>query len=30
MLNTGCVVFSGGVDEVRNNEALLTQHLGVF
>ena len=30
MLNTGRVVFSGGVDEVRNNEALLTQHLGVF
>ncbi len=30
MLNTGRVVISGGVDEVRNNEALLTQHLGVF
>ncbi len=30
MLNTGRVVFSGSVDEVRNNEALLTQHLGVF
>ncbi len=30
MLNTGRVVFAGGVDEVRNNERLLTQHLGVF
>ena len=30
MLNTGRVVFAGGVDEVRDNEALLTQHLGVF
>ena len=30
MLNTGRVVFAGGVEEVRNNEALLTQHLGVF
>ena len=30
MLNTGRVVFTGGVEQVRNNEALLTQHLGVF
>ncbi len=30
ILNTGNVVFSGGVDEVRGNEALITQHLGVF
>jgi branched-chain amino acid transport system ATP-binding protein len=30
MLNTGRVVFAGGVAEVRDNEALLTQHLGVF
>ena len=30
MLNTGRVVFAGGVEQVRNNEALLTQHLGVF
>ncbi|NBR28237.1 MAG: ABC transporter ATP-binding protein [Betaproteobacteria bacterium] len=30
MLNTGRVVFAGGVDEVRGNEGLLTQHLGVF
>jgi branched-chain amino acid transport system ATP-binding protein len=30
ILNTGRVVFAGGVDEVRNNEALITQHLGVF
>ncbi len=30
MLNTGRVVFAGGVEEVRDNEALLTQHLGVF
>ncbi len=30
MLNTGRVVFAGAVDEVRNNEALLTQHLGIF
>ena len=30
MLNTGRVVFAGGVEEVRNNETLLTQHLGVF
>jgi len=30
MLNTGRVAFVGRVDEVRNNETLLTQHLGVF
>jgi branched-chain amino acid transport system ATP-binding protein len=30
MLNTGRVVFAGAADEVRNNEALITQHLGVF
>jgi len=30
MLNTGRIVFSGGVDQVQVNEALITQHLGVF
>jgi branched-chain amino acid transport system ATP-binding protein len=30
MLNTGRVVFAGPADEVRNNDALITQHLGVF
>src|SRR4051812_5207065 len=30
MLNTGRVVFAGAANEVRNNEALITQHLGVF
>ena len=30
MLNTGRVVFAGSVDEVRNDNALITQHLGVF
>ncbi len=30
MLNTGRVVFAGNVAEVRDNEALITQHLGVF
>jgi branched-chain amino acid transport system ATP-binding protein len=30
MLNTGRVVFAGIADEVRGNEALITQHLGVF
>ena len=30
MLNTGRVAFAGGVDELRNNAAMLTQHLGVF
>jgi branched-chain amino acid transport system ATP-binding protein len=30
MLNTGRVVFAGSVNEVRNDQALITQHLGVF
>ena len=30
ILNTGRVVFAGGVDEVRDNDELVTQHLGVF
>jgi len=30
MLNTGRVAFKGGVDEVRGNSELVTQHLGVF
>ena len=30
MLNTGRVAFTGGVEEIRNDEAMLTQHLGVF
>jgi branched-chain amino acid transport system ATP-binding protein len=30
MLNTGRVVFAGAAAEVRANEALITQHLGVF
>jgi branched-chain amino acid transport system ATP-binding protein len=30
MLNTGRVVFAGSVDEVRHDQALITQHLGVF
>ena len=30
MLNTGRVVFAGSVDEVRGDQALITQHLGVF
>ena len=30
MLNTGRVAFAGGVGEVLHNEALITQHLGVF
>ena len=30
MLNTGRVAFTGGVDALRNDEATLTQHLGVF
>jgi branched-chain amino acid transport system ATP-binding protein len=30
ILNTGRVVFAGGVDEVRSNDELVTQHLGVF
>jgi branched-chain amino acid transport system ATP-binding protein len=30
ILNTGRVAFSGPTDRVRGDEALLTQHLGVF
>jgi len=30
MLNTGQVAFQGSVEDVRGNEAVLTQHLGVF
>jgi branched-chain amino acid transport system ATP-binding protein len=30
MLNTGRVAFAGSVDEVRGNDNLITQHLGVF
>ena len=30
MLNTGRVVFAGAANDVRNNEVLITQHLGVF
>jgi branched-chain amino acid transport system ATP-binding protein len=30
ILNTGRVVFAGGVDEVRGNDELVTQHLGIF
>ena len=30
ILNTGRVAFAGGVAEVRDNEPLITQHLGVF
>ncbi len=30
MLNTGRVVFAGAAADVRDNEALITQHLGVF
>jgi len=30
ILNTGRVVFHGGVDRVRGDQALITQHLGVF
>jgi branched-chain amino acid transport system ATP-binding protein len=30
ILNTGRVVFAGGVDAVRSNDELVTQHLGVF
>jgi len=30
ILNTGRVAFSGGVEQMRNDEALITQHLGVF
>ena len=30
MLNTGRVAYTGGVEGLRNDEATLTQHLGVF
>jgi branched-chain amino acid transport system ATP-binding protein len=30
MLNTGRVAFSGTVEQVRQNEALIAQHLGVY
>jgi len=30
ILNTGRVAFSGATGEVRGNQALITQHLGVF
>src|SRR5438128_6124859 len=30
LLNTGRVVFAGTVDQVRDDKALITQHLGVF
>jgi branched-chain amino acid transport system ATP-binding protein len=30
ILNTGRVAFSGGVDQARGDQALITQHLGVF
>ena len=30
ILNTGRVAFAGGAGEARGNEALITQHLGVF
>jgi len=30
ILNTGRVVFAGGVDALRSNDELVTQHLGVF
>jgi branched-chain amino acid transport system ATP-binding protein len=30
MLNTGRVAFNGGVEEVRGNSEMITQHLGVF
>jgi branched-chain amino acid transport system ATP-binding protein len=30
ILNTGRVAFAGAVDDVRDNESLITQHLGVF
>jgi branched-chain amino acid transport system ATP-binding protein len=30
ILNTGRVAFQGGVDRVRSDQALVTQHLGVF
>jgi branched-chain amino acid transport system ATP-binding protein len=30
ILNTGRVAFSGSAGQVRNDQALITQHLGVF
>jgi branched-chain amino acid transport system ATP-binding protein len=30
ILNTGRVAFAGGVEQVRSDETLITQHLGVF
>ena len=30
LLNTGRVAFAGGIDELRDDQALITQHLGVF
>jgi hypothetical protein len=30
ILNTGRVAFHGGVESVRADQALITQHLGVF
>jgi branched-chain amino acid transport system ATP-binding protein len=30
LLNTGRVVFAGAIDQVRDDHALITQHLGVF
>jgi len=30
ILNTGRVAFAGPVEAVRDNETLITQHLGVF
>jgi branched-chain amino acid transport system ATP-binding protein len=30
ILNTGCVVFSGAVEEARNDNALIAQHLGIL
>ena len=30
LVNTGRVAFAGLVDQIRNDEALITQHLGVF
>ncbi len=30
LLNTGHAVFAGTIDQVRHDEALVTQHLGVF
>jgi len=30
ILNTGRIAFAGGVDAMKNDQALITQHLGVF